>query len=149
MELLALEFKKHQEAAPVVPVEKFEQVKHHSHSYATSWFRQLWLLSKRCGSITLRDKATNFALLGQTIIFSVILALIWLKEGKDLGGSTVQSIAGALFFIVVNQVRACLSAMLRGFFYSLLEKAYPRFERSLLGPCLASFLCFRPSEALC
>jgi hypothetical protein len=71
--------------------------------FAASWPRQVWLLSKRCGAITMRDKLTNFLMLGQAIIFSVILALIWLRAGVNVSGNDVQSIAGVLFFIAVNQ----------------------------------------------
>lgn len=110
---LALAFAKHHAVAKtgaddslaaLVAQNKADNAHHAERKYATSWPQQLITLSKRAFSIALRDKATNFAQLGQTIVFSVILALIWMNEAKGLGSTgTVPSIAGCLFFIAVNQ----------------------------------------------
>jgi hypothetical protein len=35
----------------------------------------------------------------QTIVFAILLGLIWLQEGGDESGPTVQAIAGVLFFV--------------------------------------------------
>lgn len=47
----------------------------------------------------------TFPFLRQTIFFALILGFIWLREGRDVKdkSQSVQSIAGALFFILVNQ----------------------------------------------
>lgn len=42
-------------------------------------------------------------MLGQTILFAVMLGLIWLKEGSNFTGQSVQSIAGVMFFLLINQ----------------------------------------------
>jgi hypothetical protein len=39
----------------------------------------------------------------QTIVFAILLGLIWLQIGSTKSGSTVQSITGLLFFVIVNQ----------------------------------------------
>ena len=72
--------------------------------YATSWLTQFWLLTRRSLKMMSREKANNFAMIGQNILFAVLLGIIWLQEGPDVakGGSAIASIAGALFFIVVN-----------------------------------------------
>lgn len=49
-----------------------------------------------------REKANNGALLGQSILFAVLLGVIWLDEGASLQGKHIPAMAGALFFIIVN-----------------------------------------------
>lgn len=43
------------------------------------------------------------AIVSQTIVFSLLLGFIWLRIGGAKSGSTVQSVAGLLFFALVNQ----------------------------------------------
>ncbi|EDQ91872.1 uncharacterized protein MONBRDRAFT_19734 [Monosiga brevicollis MX1] len=72
--------------------------------YANSWFTQFKLLSQRSIRLMMREKENNIAMIAQTLLFAVLLGLIWLREGDNLneeGGVT--AIAGALFFILVNQ----------------------------------------------
>ncbi|EGD81253.1 ATP-binding cassette transporter G2 [Salpingoeca rosetta] len=71
--------------------------------YTTSFGRQVALLTQRSIRATLRDKINNFSSLGQTLLFSIILGVIWLNEGDGISSNSVQAIAGALFFVVVNQ----------------------------------------------
>lgn len=74
-----------------------------SKNYASSWFYQFGQLSWRSWTNTLREKANNIALLGQTIIFSLLVGFVWLKAGGADSGKPLQSIAGFLYFIVINQ----------------------------------------------
>ncbi len=50
----------------------------------------------------IRERATNIARFGQTVILSVLLGLIWLQVGGSKS-SSVSSVAGVLFFVLINQ----------------------------------------------
>eukprot|EP00043_Microstomoeca_roanoka_P000728 m.28780 g.28780 ORF g.28780 m.28780 type:complete len:766 (+) comp10476_c0_seq2:346-2643(+) len=71
--------------------------------YAISWLAQFKLLLQRAGRILTRERATNVARIMQALFFSIILGIIWFDEGGDDSGSSIQAIAGALFFILINQ----------------------------------------------
>ncbi|EDQ85608.1 uncharacterized protein MONBRDRAFT_34196 [Monosiga brevicollis MX1] len=71
-------------------------------NYAVSWGRQFWILLQRAATITSREKATNMARFIQSLIFGLLLGLIWLQEGGD-ESTRVRSTAGALFFLIMNQ----------------------------------------------
>eukprot|EP00730_Choanoeca_flexa_P013749 TRINITY_DN5663_c0_g1_i1.p1 TRINITY_DN5663_c0_g1~~TRINITY_DN5663_c0_g1_i1.p1 ORF type:complete len:667 (+),score=189.51 TRINITY_DN5663_c0_g1_i1:72-2072(+) len=72
--------------------------------YATTWMTQFHLLSQRSLKLMVREKANTIAMLSQTIIFALLLGLIWLREGENLDGEGgVQAIAGAHFFLLINQ----------------------------------------------
>ena len=66
-------------------------------------------------------------MLGQTVIFSVLLGLIWLNNGGNKSGPNVQSIAGLLFFIMINQA---FSGMFGIIFLFPQERAIVHKERS-------------------
>lgn len=69
--------------------------------FQTSWPNELRWLARRNLRLLSREKAANGTRFGQTIVFSVILGLIWLNSGRDNLG--VQTIGGVLFFLLVNQ----------------------------------------------
>ena len=73
------------------------------HKYATSWLTQFSLLSSRSMRLMVREKANTIAMFAQTIIFALLLGLIWLREGENLetqGG--IQALAGAHFFLLIK-----------------------------------------------
>ena len=65
---------------------------------------QFALLLQRAALIVKREKAINVARMMQTLVFAVLLGLIWLQEGGEESGSAVQSTAGVIFFLLINQV---------------------------------------------
>ncbi|EGD79576.1 ABC transporter [Salpingoeca rosetta] len=71
--------------------------------YNTSFLRQFVLLYQRSLKAMAREKIDNIARLGQTVVFSIILGIIWLNEGGSGDSSSVQAIAGAMFFLLINQ----------------------------------------------
>lgn len=75
--------------------------------YASSWFTQFGLLTKRAYLSLTREKASNMAMFGQNVFFALLLGLIWLREGSRKTGEAVQAIAGILFFLLVNQAFSC------------------------------------------
>jgi hypothetical protein len=55
----------------------------------------------------MREKANNYAMLFQNMLFSVLLGLIWLYKGSSYDSSSIQAIAGVFFFLLINQSFAC------------------------------------------
>jgi len=70
-------------------------------NYAEPWPVQFGLLVKRSFKLMVREKGTNFARFFQTIIFSVVLGLIWLNTGRN--SSDFNAVPGVLFFLLINQ----------------------------------------------
>lgn len=72
--------------------------------FQSNWLNEFIVLSRRSVKLILRERAANIARAGQTIIFSIILGLIWLNSGREENSRPDrQSLAGALFFIAINQ----------------------------------------------
>jgi hypothetical protein len=89
--------------APAVKGSSAADVDVLDHKYATSWLTQFSLLSSRSLRIMMREKANTIAMFAQTIIFALLLGLIWLREGENLetqGG--IQALAGAHFFLLIK-----------------------------------------------
>eukprot|EP00045_Choanoeca_perplexa_P006495 m.55527 g.55527 ORF g.55527 m.55527 type:complete len:690 (-) comp13657_c0_seq1:26-2095(-) len=106
VQYLAEAFKDHEDANPLPPVTRsVHSVSEglEDNTYAVSWFTQFKQLLKRAGLIAKREKAINIARMMQTLIFAVLLGLIWLQEGGDDSGTAVQSTAGVIFFLLINQ----------------------------------------------
>ncbi|KAK4535738.1 hypothetical protein CDCA_CDCA06G1763 [Cyanidium caldarium] len=70
-------------------------------TYATRWPMQFALLFARAFKLVTRERFSNIARLAQTLIFSVLLGLIWLNTGRNSGDT--HAIAGVLFFLLINQ----------------------------------------------
>ena len=103
-----------------------------------AFLTQFMLLVGRAFTIMMRERATNIARFGQVsvgrplrccgpratcvssshaaslrhqvLVFSVLLSLIWLNEAEGDAASNVQAVAGVIFFLLINQVRAELRA---------------------------------------
>ena len=71
--------------------------------FQSNWFKEFVVLCRRSSKLILRERAATGARAVQTIIFSILLGLIWLSSGRDDERAERQSIAGALFFITINQ----------------------------------------------
>ncbi|EDQ91083.1 uncharacterized protein MONBRDRAFT_23998 [Monosiga brevicollis MX1] len=71
--------------------------------YAVSWCTQFGLLLRRAARIAMRENQVNMAKMVQTIFFAILLGIIWFMEGGGDGGRSVQTVAGALFFALINQ----------------------------------------------
>lgn len=71
--------------------------------FQSNWVNEFLILTGRAFKLAGRERASNIARLGQTIIFSLILGLIWLNNGRDSDFQSRSSIPGVLFFIVINQ----------------------------------------------
>lgn len=72
-------------------------------AYAASWTYQFYKLCWRSWRSITREKDNNIALLGQTIVFSLLIGCIWLNSAGSRSGKIIQSIAGFLYFVVINQ----------------------------------------------
>lgn len=83
---------------------KDEQLK--DTEFQTSWVNEFIVLCSRSTRLAVREKASNVVRLGQVIFFSIILGLIWLNNGRDDDNRDAQgSLAGVLFFIIINQCK--------------------------------------------
>jgi hypothetical protein len=74
----------------------------------TGW-AQFGILLRRATTIAKRDKTTNIARMMPAIVFSVLMGMMWLQEGGDDSGPAVQSVAGGIFFFLINQVDSSLT----------------------------------------
>eukprot|EP00730_Choanoeca_flexa_P005423 TRINITY_DN11938_c6_g1_i16.p1 TRINITY_DN11938_c6_g1~~TRINITY_DN11938_c6_g1_i16.p1 ORF type:complete len:739 (+),score=188.31 TRINITY_DN11938_c6_g1_i16:284-2500(+) len=106
VQYLAEAFKDYEHQHPLPPVEKRGRSvsdDNDGRTYAVSWPTQFSLLLKRAALIVKREKAVNMARLMQTLVFAVLLGLIWLQEGGSDSGRAVQSVSGVIFFLLINQ----------------------------------------------
>ena len=71
--------------------------------FQSSWAKELITLTGRAMKLAGRERASNGARFGQTVIFSIILGLIWLSNGRDKTMAAQSSLLGVLFFMVINQ----------------------------------------------
>ena len=97
---LATKFAEHAQRHPLSPVapasKTTSQPEIAKTKYATSWLNQFQLLSKRSFRLMMREKANNIAMFSQTVVFALLLGLIWLQQGKSLDeAGSVPALAGA------------------------------------------------------
>lgn len=83
--------------------------------FQTNWFNEFRVLCTRALKLAFRERAANGARLGQVIFFSILLGLIWLNNGRKESLPERQSLAGVLFFIVINQSFGGVFAVIFGF----------------------------------
>lgn len=89
-------------------------------NFQTSWWNEITVLCTRALKLAVRERAANIARLGQMLIFSVILGLIWLQNGQanadsDRGLAERLSLQGVIFFIIINQAFAGVFSVIFGF----------------------------------
>lgn len=72
-------------------------------AYQNPWLKELVVLSGRSFKLVSRSKVANLTLFFQTLIFSVLLGLLWLNKGRDSEQKARSSIPGILFFVCINQ----------------------------------------------
>jgi ABC-type multidrug transport system permease subunit len=66
-----------------------------------SWWQEFSILTRRSVTAASRDPVLVKARFGQTIVIALIASLMYLRLDKDQ--ASVQNIAGALFFLLINQ----------------------------------------------
>eukprot|EP00128_Syssomonas_multiformis_P012306 Colp12_sorted_trinity150504_noHs@9986 len=92
------------------PTPPQQEVEH----FETSWFNELVYLCKRNIELVKRERAATGARLGQTLLFAILLGLIWVNIGRDYADAVAanntaaatgyaNAVLGVLFFMVVNQ----------------------------------------------
>ena len=90
------EIEKQKDALVVEPVTKLRQ-------YQSSWWKEFVVLTGRSFRLAWRERQSNGIRLFQVIFFSIILGFIWLRNGQEEGLPAKRSLAGVLFFILINQ----------------------------------------------
>ncbi len=71
--------------------------------YQSSWWKEFAVLTGRSFRLASRERVSNGIRLFQVIFFSIILGLIWLRNGQKEGLQAKRSLSGVLFFILINQ----------------------------------------------
>jgi len=74
-----------------------------STKYQNSWVTELRYLAVRAFKLMVRERTSNFSRLGQTIVFSILLGLIWLNAGRGDTSDEARSLIGILFFLLINR----------------------------------------------
>lgn len=76
---------------------------HQQRRFQNSWGKELLVLTGRSVRLAMRQRMSNKVRFFQVIFFSVLLGLLWLNNGQEKDAKSRLSIAGILFFIVINQ----------------------------------------------
>ncbi|EME31653.1 ABC transporter, ATP-binding protein isoform 2 [Galdieria sulphuraria] len=71
--------------------------------YAYPYWKEFFLLCNRAWKLLIREKGVSLIRAAQTMIFAVLLGLIWLNKGRNVSSSNYVDIEGILFFILINQ----------------------------------------------
>jgi len=122
--LLEEAYEKHQKNAALSdqsinedPLEVDDSVK--NSKYNSSWFSELYYVTRRQFKAVLRAKEINAAAVSTNLIFSILLGLIWLNIGRDYFDNptvrTFNALLGVIFFIAVNQAFGSTFSVIFGF----------------------------------
>eukprot|EP00177_Eucheuma_denticulatum_P008708 GFKZ01015826.1.p1 GENE.GFKZ01015826.1~~GFKZ01015826.1.p1 ORF type:complete len:669 (-),score=81.68 GFKZ01015826.1:947-2953(-) len=95
--------------------------------YSNNILKEFSILSRRTLTLMSRERQINFTRLFQTLIFGVLLGLIWLDSGRETSADDRRAVQGVLFFIVINQ---CFDAAFGIVFSFPAEKAIINRERA-------------------
>lgn len=95
--------------------------------YQNSWFTEVRYLAVRACKLMVRERTANFSRLGQTIVFSILLGLIWLNAGRSDTAADARSLVGILFFLLINQ---CFGGAFSIIFVFPLERSVVTRERA-------------------
>ena len=77
--------------------------------YATSVFKQSWVVSKRTFLQIARDPMVTFAQLGQTLFIALLVATLYWQIENNQG--SIQDRVGVLFFVMTNQAFAMIISL--------------------------------------
>lgn len=95
--------------------------------YQNSWFTELRYLAVRAIKLMVRERVANFSRLGQTVVFSILLGLIWLNAGRGDTPQDARSLVGILFFLLINRTWRGPSFCCRGWGRGVLPRGCPSF----------------------
>jgi len=117
--------------------------------YATAYPKELYYLCQRQTIAMVRERAANKARVVQTIIFAVLLGLIWINEGRNQWDSPspqgLTALAGVLFFVCINQSFGGVFSVV--FVYPL-ERAVVNRERASATYRTSSYLISKTAVEL-
>eukprot|EP00871_Galdieria_phlegrea_P002746 jgi/Galph1/3472/GphlegSOOS_G2149.1 len=71
--------------------------------YSYPYLGELIVLFVRGWKLLIRERLVTAIRLIQTLIFAILLGLIWLNKGRNVSSQNYQAIEGILFFILINQ----------------------------------------------
>jgi len=71
--------------------------------YAYPYWKEFLLLLSRAWKLLIRERGVTLIRAAQTMIFAVLLGLIWLNKGRNVSSTNYIDIEGILFFILINQ----------------------------------------------
>eukprot|EP00871_Galdieria_phlegrea_P004491 jgi/Galph1/5042/GphlegSOOS_G56.1 len=71
--------------------------------YSYPYLGELIVLFVRGWKLLIRERLVTAIRLIQTLIFAILLGLIWLDKGRNVSSQNYQAIEGILFFILINQ----------------------------------------------
>ena len=77
--------------------------------YATSFFKQTWVVSKRTFVQMVRNPMVTYAQLGQTLFISLLVGTLYWQIENNQG--SIQDRVGALFFVMTNQAFAMIASL--------------------------------------
>lgn len=72
-------------------------------TYQNNLMGEFTILSRRAFLKWSRENVQNFTRLSQTLLFAILLGLIWLNAGRDNDAKSEVATTGVVFFVAVNQ----------------------------------------------
>eukprot|EP01134_Creolimax_fragrantissima_P004609 CFRG4609T1 len=95
--------------AAIDKLEKFENRvdDENVRTFQKSWVFEFYVLCKRSFILMVREKRSNIARTIQTLLFAIILGLLWLNEGEEYFENVTdvtlaRNLFGIFFFLIVN-----------------------------------------------
>jgi len=119
-----------------------ESIEGSQKKFNSTWPHEIYYLCQRSFKLMSRERASNYARAGQSLVFSILLGVIWINIGRDLDPDDpdlglIQAINGVLFFICINQAFGAAFAVI--FVYPL-ERAVLLRERASATFRVSSFM---------
>lgn len=71
--------------------------------YSNSIVKEFTIIAQRTVRLMSRERQVNITRLSQTLIFAILLGLIWLNTGRVSEVGDRRAVQGVIFFIVINQ----------------------------------------------
>ncbi|KAK4525866.1 hypothetical protein GAYE_SCF17G3775 [Galdieria yellowstonensis] len=92
-----------QEDAPVEEEKREETDVIKTSKFAYPYWKEFLLLLSRASKLLVRERGSTVIRAAQTMIFVVLLGLIWLNKGRNVSSTNYRDIEGILFFVLLNQ----------------------------------------------
>lgn len=99
----------------------------HIKNFSNNFLKEFFILARRTVLLMSRERQVNITRLSQTLVFGLLLGLIWLDAGRGTTQGDRMAVLGVLFFLAINQ---CFDAAFGIIFSYASERAIVNRERA-------------------